>query len=113
MEGEKYSIVTLSVNRDENCLPNGFLYIDVCMEVEGKSMCCHVRVRASNCQVDCNCISVAPASLDSLWGQGKLCLYRWGDALVDGHVYSGRAFIALPVSMKVSVPTSKKQSSFT
>lgn len=42
LEGEKYSIVTLSVNRDENCLPNGFLYIDVCMEVEVKSMCCHV-----------------------------------------------------------------------
>jgi len=45
LEGEKYSIVTLSVNRDENCLPNGFFYVDVCMEVEVKSMCCHVQVR--------------------------------------------------------------------
>lgn len=38
LESEQYLIVSLSVNRDENCLPNGFLYIDVCREEEVKSM---------------------------------------------------------------------------
>lgn len=44
LEGEKYLIVILLVNRDENCLFNGFFYIDVCMEVEVKLMCCYVWV---------------------------------------------------------------------
>lgn len=52
-EHEKHSIVTLSVNGNESCLPNGFLYVDVCMPAEVKSMRCHVWVdAASSLQVD-------------------------------------------------------------